>query len=557
MKWYKLIVISLLSGLLLSLSWYPHGLPFISFFALIPMLFVSDALLAKGSKVAFWKGFIFSYPGFVLWNAITTYWICYCTIPGGIAAVVMNAMLQAIIFGLWHCCRKRIEQKWIHPILFAAFWMSFEYLHLNWDLTWPWLNLGNVFAVCPHFVQWYSITGVMGGSLWIIITNFLLYYLILNFRKEKKKAWMMGACAFLLILVPMIISAVQLKHFEKNIDKSTPVEVVVVQPNTDVWTEEYSLSNYSQAERILDISAPLIDEKTNLVVCPESCIPHTVSMLQIERNQWPGTTSLYGGFALIDSAIALHPNLNFILGLSTYQAFDHKASPTAQKVAEHFYVDQYNTSICYNKQQYNGHHHKSRLVPGVEALPFPEVFGFLGDLLIDLGGSSTSLGKDNGYRVFPIQVNGKEINVCTPICYESIYGELTSQFVKNGANIITVITNDSWWNDSPGHTQHFEMARLRAIENRRYVVRSANGGTSAIISPMGDIIKKTKYMERTAFKDTVYAQSEQTFYTKHGDYLAWIAIVFSGILLIYTIEEGIRKRLLKKNQNSSNQNFKP
>lgn len=546
MKWYKLTIISLLSGLLLSLSWYPHGLPFLIFFALIPMIFVSDALLAKGSKVAFWKGFIFSYPGFVLWNTITTYWICYCTVPGGIAAVVLNAMLESIVFGLWHCCRKRIDQPWIHPILFAAFWMSFEYLHLNWDLTWPWLNLGNVFAVCPHFIQWYSVTGAMGGTLWIIAVNFILYYLIKVIRSDKKKACRLGVSAFLFLVIPIVISAIQLKHFEKSIDKSTPVDVVVVQPNTDVWNEQFKLSNYSQAERILDISAPFINDKTNLVVCPESCLPHTVSMVQMQHNEWPGGTSLYGGFALVDSVIAKYPNLNFILGLSTYESFGHQATQTAQRVADNFYVDLYNTAMCYNKQQYNGHHHKSRLVPGVEALPFPKIFGFLSDLLVDLGGSHGSLGKDNGYRVFPIDVDGKTVNICTSICYESIYGEHTSRFVKQGANILTAITNDSWWNDSPGHTQHFEMARLRAIENRRYVLRSANGGTSAIINPMGDVLHKTNYLERTVIKDTVYAQTEQTFYTKHGDYLAWIAIILAGILFVFTIEEGIRKIITHK-----------
>lgn len=547
MKWYKIVLMSLLCGLLLSLSWYPHGLAFLIFFALIPMIFVSDELLKKGSKVPFWKGLIFAYPGFVLWNTVTTYWISYCTVPGGIAAVVLNALLETLVFALWHSCRKKITQTWVHPIMFAAFWMAFEYLHLNWDLTWPWLNLGNVFATCPHVVQWYSVTGACGGTLWIIATNFIFYYLIKSIKKDRRRTIALSTSAFVLLFLPMLTSAIMLKSVEKNINKNIPMEVLVVQPNTDVWNEQFKLSNYTQAERILNICQPVLSSKTNLVVCPESCLPHTVSMQLMENNSWPGTTSLYGGFALIDSVIAQYPNLNFILGLSTYQGFDHKASETAQQLAQNIYIDLYNTAMCYGQQQYNGHHHKSRLVPGVEALPFPKIFGFLSDLLVDLGGSHGSLGKDDGYRVFPIKVGDSTVNICSSICYESIYGEHTSRFVKAGANILTIITNDSWWNDSPGHTQHFEMARLRAIENRRYVLRAANGGTSAVINPMGDVLQQTEYLQRTVLKDTVYAQKELTFYSKHGDYLAWIAIIASAILFLFAIEEWMRKDLLARN----------
>lgn len=547
-KGYKLIILSLISGLLLSFSWYPHGLPFLIFFALIPMFFLSDALLQKGGKVPFWKGFIYSYPGFVLWNTITTYWICYCTIPGGIAAVVLNAMLESLVFGFWHCCRTCLKQKWTHPIAFISFWMAFEYLHLNWDLTWPWLNLGNVFAVCPHAVQWYSITGVCGGTLWILLLNFLFYYLILNLRKDKKRSWCFGACTFLLLFVPILISAIQLKYAEKHIEKDIPMEVLVIQPNTDVWNEQFKLSNYTQAERIMNLAKPHVTDNTSLIVCPESCLPHTISMVLMEKDHWPGTSSLYGGFALADSMMTQYPNLNFILGLSTYDMFDHPATQTAQRVGPNMYVDLYNTAMCFNKNHYNGHHHKSRLVPGVEALPFPKIFGFLSDLLVDLGGSHGSLGKDNGYRTFPITVNGQKVELSTSICYESIYGEHTSRFVKKGSNLLTVITNDSWWNDSPGHTQHYEMARLRAIENRRYVLRAANGGTSGIINPMGDVMQHTGYLESAVLKDTVYAQKQLTFYSKHGDYLAWIAICLSGLAFLLSLVEWIIK-LFSHNQN--------
>ncbi|MBP5563987.1 MAG: apolipoprotein N-acyltransferase, partial [Bacteroidales bacterium] len=191
------------------------------------------------------------------------------------------------------------------------------------------------------------------------------------------------------------------------------------------------------------------------------------------------------------------------------------------------------------------HYHKSRLVPGVEKMPFPKVFGFLGDVLVELGGSNSSLGKDTAQRTFAFDVNGREMRIGTAICYESVYGELVAKFVRDGANILAVITNDSWWDDSPGHRQHFEMSRLRAIETRRYVLRAANGGFSGVIDPLGRVLAKTKYNERTAIQTIVSAQSGETFYVKHGDYLARIAIVLTFAALLFSIISPVVRRFRK------------
>ncbi|MCR4965973.1 MAG: apolipoprotein N-acyltransferase [Bacteroidales bacterium] len=543
MKWYRLLLLSILGGLLFGVAWYPYGLPFLVFFGLIPFIFVSDHLLRKGSKVAFWKGFIFSYPGFVVWNAITTYWVSYVSIPGGLFAVLVNALLMSLVFALWHACRKRLSKEWIHPIAFASFWISFEYLHLNWELTWPWLNIGNVFAVCPQVVQWYSVTGALGGTLWVIAVNFLLYYLIRALvSKEKKKIWSFAISSFLLLFIPMLISGIQYKSCQKHIDKSTPINVVVVQPNTDNFEEEFVMTNLQHAQRVDSLISPLLSNETNLVVCPEDVFPHTVSLKSMVANQRPPSPSMYGCFLWVDSMMKDYPHLNMLIGLSTFDILDHP-TPTATKIGPMTYGQHYNTVMCFNANGYNGHYHKSRLVPGTEAFPYPQVFGFLSDLMVELGGFNGTLGRDTSQRVFTIDVNGEPVKVGTAICYESIYGELVSNFAKAGANLLTVITNDSWWGDSPGHFQHYEMSRLRAVETRRYVVRSANGGNSAVISPTGDALITTDYGTRIALKSIVYAQNHITFYTKHGDYIARIAVDLMVLILLLTIVESVVRRI--------------
>ena len=127
-------------------------------------------------------------------------------------------------------------------------------------------------------------------------------------------------------------------------------------------------------------------------------------------------------------------------------------------------------------------------------------------------------------------------------CAYCAKGELVAKFVRNGANILAVITNDSWWDDSPGHRQHFDMSRLRAIETRRYVLRAANGGFSGVIDPLGRVLAKTNYNERTAIQTIVSAQSGETFYVKHGDYLARIAIVLTCMALLYSIVAAVVRR---------------
>ncbi len=542
-KWYIKLALSVLGGVLLALPWYAHGFVFLVFFALIPLFSLSEISLQEGKRNAFGRGILLFYPAFFVFNLITTYWIAYCTVPGAAAAVILNALLQTLTFSAWHACRKQVKNGALQVVMLIAFWISFEYLHLNWDLTWPWLNLGNVFAYTPDIVQWYSVTGTAGGTVWIILLNFLFSGLIGQIQQHNRKRITQYAIALAAAyLIPGGLSMGLFFHEDAPIEHDTPIEAVVVQQNTDPWKEEYSLTNTQEIQRVLDVAKPYLNEKTNLVITPESAIAHTIDMNALRNKTFMEGDTRFEGFALIDSTIKRYPSLNFVLGLSTVGISDHRISPVSQEVQPSMFMEFYNTAGFYNRNGLVGHYHKSRLVPGVEKMPFPKVFGFLEEALIQLGGSNSSLGTDTVQRVFTIDVNGTPVGVGTGICYESVYGEVMSRFVKNGANVLAVITNDSWWDDSPGHRQHFEMSRLRAIETRRYILRAANGGFSGIIDPLGRVLEKTNYDERTAFKATVYAKSDETFYVKHGDYIARIAIVLTFMALLYSIVAAVVRR---------------
>jgi apolipoprotein N-acyltransferase len=186
-------------------------------------------------------------------------------------------------------------------------------------------------------------------------------------------------------------------------------------------------------------------------------------------------------------------------------------------------------------------YHKSKLVPGVEQTPFSSSLSFLKPAFEAFGGSAGSYGKQDRPSVFYSQ-NG--IGAAPVICYESIWGEYVADYVLQGAQFIAVITNDAWWGNTPGKDQHLLYAKLRAIEARRWVARSANTGISAFINQRGDVVQRSGWWVSTALKADINLNDEQTFYVKHQDYIAIAGCLGTGIFLIILVSA----RFLKPNK---------
>ena len=147
-----------------------------------------------------------------------------------------------------------------------------------------------------------------------------------------------------------------------------------------------------------------------------------------------------------------------------------------------------------------GVYHKSKLVPGVERLPFSSVLKYVEKYAIDLGGTTGSLGIDEEPSVFTLNTMVKPAPI---ICYESIFGEYVTQYVKRGATLLCIVTNDGWWGNTPGYKQHLSYASLRAIETRRFVARSANTGISGFVDDLGNITQQSKWWVPAALKQKV------------------------------------------------------
>ncbi len=522
----------LISGVILALAWPQRGFPGLLFIGFLPLLWLEEKIHQHRDQYTRFSVLIYTYPGFFIWNLLTTWWIANSTLVGAIMAVVLNSLFMAIVFQVFHWTRKYLRFRFISYLALICYWISFEYLHLNWDLNWPWLNLGNGFSEYYQWVQWYEYTGALGGTFWVLGANILGFALIQKFNVQSSRFkvqkffhpskffFLYSTILVFWIFLPILYSYFIYFHYR---EESRPVNFVVVQPNIDPYSEQYNLPPGVVIGRIMNLAVPKIDSSTNFLVAPESAI---------QENMWENDLSTFASIRLLNEIIRKYPGLNILIGGSTFYEFGEKEKlpQTARQYADvERYYNAYNTAILMNSCNSLQLYHKSKLTPGVEILPSFKGFKWLERFAIDLGGTVGSLGTDSIRKVYNT-VN--TVRVSPVICYESIFGEFFSRFVKNGAEIMIIITNDGWWGNTAGHRQHYSFAHLRAIETRRAIARSANTGISAFIDQRGDTRQVTEYWKPAVIKGSLNANSKITFYVRYGDYIARMLAYAGGLFLI-------------------------
>ena len=544
----KYIIFSLFSALLLSISWPTYGIPFFIFFALVPLLMMEHDI-SKFSKIKNKGSLIFglSYLCFVIWNIVTTGWLYGSKNPDGSHSilavaipVVVNSLLYSIVFQLYHWYKK-IQGTYFGLVFFVAIWMAFEKFHLSWELTWPWLNLGNVFADYPKLIQWYDTFGATGGSFWILLINVYVFYTLRIWEAGRKRKSLIINSAVLAgaVAIPMLISLVKYQNFDEKPIGS--VNVLMLQPDLDPYNEKYSKDSLSILNELLTLAqenSPKINQPNQIdyYIGPETSLPGYGSISESGFEQSTLLNSVKG-------FLTQHPKAVFTTGISSHQFYPdpNKKSETAYQTSDGIYVDSYNSAVQIIPNQKAQVYHKGKLVPGVEIFPYIHVLKpLLGDAMLNLGGTIASLGIDKERKVFSNPYNKGKI--APIICYESIYGEFVTEYVKNGANFLGIMTNDSWWGVTQGHKQLMAYAKLRAIETRREIARSANSGITAHINAKGDVMADTLYGDQTALFAKVNLYDKMTFYTRAGDLLTRISIFVLGFLVFYTIIKQFQNR---------------
>ncbi|WP_299463651.1 apolipoprotein N-acyltransferase [uncultured Microscilla sp.] len=520
------ISLGLASILSLWLGWQLH--PLFLFAGLAPVLMIEAHIgNQKRGNLVFWLHCL----GIMLgWNIAVTWWLAKASIVGAIVAIVLNALLMTLPLLAYRITRKILGNNYGYLTL-ILYWLSFEYLHLHWQLSWSWLTLGNAFATAPYLIQWYEYTGALGGSLWVLGANILVYLLVSSQLRHNRITY---AIYFALLIGLPAIASIALKAGYSS-QKSITTEVVIVQPNVDPYTQKFVESpNFTpypqQMQRFLAQAKPYLSVNTRLLLLPETAFDEQYNEASLSQ---------YPVFRQAQAFLKKYPYLAMITGATTSQFYGRVKPTTSARLhpKKGRYYEVFNTAVFLQESPPAKFYHKSKLVPGVETLPYPQVLGVLGDWLIDFGGTSGSYGTQPTREVFTLPAKGKDekkIKIAPLICFESIHGDFTRRYIHNGATALAVITNDGWWGDTDGHHRHFAYTRLRAIETRRDVVFCANTGTSGVINQLGEAIAQTDYGKKAVLKQGIKSHAKITMYARHGDYLGRLS-AFMAIGLILTM----------------------
>ena len=524
------------TGVLLALGFPPLPGQFLLFGAFVPLLVVESEISRSYETPRKATVFRYALHAFVLWNILATFWVANTAFVAGIVANLLNALFMCAPFVAYHVSSRYLPN--LRLPAFVGFWLAFEYLHLNWEITWPWLNLGNAFGRVPAWVQWYEITGTFGGALWVLVVNVLLLRTVEKW--QLRGAWDRQRLLVAAVVVGLPLLGSFARYFTYT-ERGETTEVVVVQPDYEphfVKPRVPAAKLLRDAERL---AATALTPETDYLLFPESAFGR-VDSAQIGRDAATGPLRRF---------FEQYPDLNLVTGISSYHILgddepDTRALRIQERNGRRTRWEAYNAAAQLNGRNESVQLHlKEKLVPGAEFMPYRRVFAFLEPLADKLGGSLAGYGRYEQPTVFRSPAG----TVAPVICYESIYGEYNSKYTARGSEAIFILTKDGWWDRTAGHLQHLHYARLRAVEQRRDVVRAVNRGVSAFINQRGDLVQRTRYAEARALRGTVRRNSTTTFYARWGDLIGRLSLFLVAIVVLMSLSRwwqhrvGARKEL--------------
>lgn len=532
--------LTVLFALLMSVPFIIPHTGFLALFGIVPLLCMERIADMMGKR----RIWIYHYSAFVLWNAITTFWVCNATVGGGIFAVLANSLQMSLIFGLFRLSKRKFKGS-LPYIFLAVAWIAWERFYFDAEISWPWLVLGNSFARTTWAIQWYEFTGTLGGSLWIWACNLGLFGLFVSISDGSIAEWnrkarlaALGGYAAILIL-PFIASAITGKEYKDAMTSEDMLDVLIIQPNIDPYNKFQAMTQAQQNGVLLSMAEKAMKGRKNdstasplLIVAPETFTSDIICGEYSRSRTWKGFTSFLKDY----------PNVNLLFGASSYDYFESADRPshTARQLQDGRWVESHNSALITDGTERTEIFHKSKLVVAVEMTPYPAIFCKIDDLLGGVMGRC--VGQDEISLLNVRTLDGENIPVGCAVCYESVYGEYYTDYIRKGALAMTIITNDAWWGDTPGYKQHLSYASLRAIETRRAIARCANTGISAIISPSGKILQPTPWWEPAAIEGSIPLRDDMTFFVSYGDITGRICSFIFILLMLALVVRAITRR---------------
>ena len=510
----------------------PHT-GFLALFGIIPLLCMERIASMTGRRHVW----IYHYSAFVLWNAITTFWVCNATVGGGIFAVLANSLQMSLVFGLFRLSKRKFNGALPYIFLMVT-WIAWERFYFDAEISWPWLVLGNAFARSIGSIQWYEFTGTLGGSLWIWLSNLSIFGLLVSLSDGSWTVWNGKARAAaltgiaVLLAAPFIASSAVGSRYEESMHEGESLDVLILQPNIDPYHKFQALTQKQQNDILMAQMAECLAYRKNdstasalLTVTPETFTNDVV----VGRYEMSPTLQQFSSF------LADYPGVNMLIGASARSYITSATQPsyTARKAGNGVWRESHNSALMTDGTGRTEIFHKSKLVVAVEQTPYPRIFCRIDDMLGGVMGRC--VGQDEVTLLNVKDTEGKKTEIGCAVCYESVYGEYYTDYVRKGARAMTIITNDAWWGDTPGYRQHLSYASLRAIETRRAIARCANTGISAVISPGGEILQPTPWWEQAAIKSQIPLRDDITFFVRHGDITGRVCSFLFVLLLMALI----------------------
>lgn len=582
----------MLSGLLLAAAYPPSPLNHLIYIALVPLLLLSEKgivereavedgvfLPFKRVTIVLWrllslqfiwrKGvqgrqvfryvrqvisgnaqlFRFTYAAFFLWNLICCYWLILpaldaadfgqgvVNVVSGVLAIALNPLLMVLPLQLHARIRHFIAPE-LAGLALIVFWLSFEYLHLHWELSFPWLTLGNALSFHPELTQIAEFTGVLGVSAQILLVNWFVY---IGVRWMRRKLYVgllaMGAAASLLVAT-YVLGAVLTDPARPALQTSGSLRVRIIQPNIDPYAKEDGFTADKQVAQYacMILSEPL--DSGRIILLPEKAIDQAMEPRSMLKSRM-----LAPLWAIVDSY-----HVEILTGLEDFEDFDDtiEAPISAREnyrliggKRQLVYSDYYNSAWIMHANRSTQVYRKGQLIPMVERVPFLRGLRTLKFLHIDPAKGMLSYGRPDALHLLYTE---DSIATNVLICYESAFGDPTRLKTAMGAQWIAMLTNDAWWRQSSGYVQHAGMSILRAIENRRSLVRCANNGRSMIVSATGEVSQATDWSTEAVIDATIPLYQFQTFYVRYGDYIGQWASVLTLVLVVVGFILHFRKR---------------
>lgn len=507
------LILAALSGAILSRSFYGSHSSLCSWFCLALLLL---SLLGARARTAFFCGFLHG----LIFVVTCVPWIAeVLSVHGGMSlaagwgVLLLIATVWACSIGLYAWMVQRLSQQRMGLALIGApfLWISTEVFRAYLpEISFPWGLLGYPAAGNPALVQLTTITGIYGVSFLVAAMNSLLIWIPAGPADQKRNRLAIVAAIFVVLLGVQDFGS-------RFVPKAEAHHVArVVQPN---FPEENEYAGDWYADHKADMSAL---EQLSLRV--------SASAPQPDLLIWPEAPAPFSfedsHFAPYISHLATEFQHPVVVGV-----IDWKPVLESGRGIPRTGLMPYNSAGMLNSLgQRTFLYDKIHLVPFGEYEPFPLIHQVVTSVSEEVGGFRK--GKERSVGRFP---NGNTYSIF--ICYEAIYAGEIRQFANNGAQLLINVSNDGWFGKSEAAEQHIRMARVRAVENRRWLLRDTNSGITASIDPYGNVLRVMRRDTRDSADLPYDFRTDKTIYTRFGDWFAWMCVGVSAILVLLTFRK--------------------